>query len=407
MGMELFRVVLGCSLILAVAASDVRALDRVTLKDGKTIEGRVVFEGPDRIVVRVGTKDREIPTADVAEVRSRARDAREVVLSWEKLSPEDAQGRLDLAQFAREHDLEGEARLLALSVLSKDPASEAAHVFLGNEKKLGAWRIKVGSHSIPFDRWVESRHDFGETEPMPSSHFLLRTNVPLDAACNFALEMELFYVAFMEWFRPELDLYEVVEPIAVHVHADNKSYPGGSGRKGFFDPQANTVFADVSEGYALDILIHESTHALLNATAARTKEARGSIPSWIDEGLADYMSFSREGAFAHPRYARAGGNRQYFAMHAGARKPLDLSRVLALSTPDYTLSPIMGLAYAQSYTLVHFCLHGGGGAYRAKFFEFLRSCYRGKSSSTDFKAAMKIDVKPFEAEWLEWSRTHK
>ncbi len=405
--MTCLRLFLGCLLSFAVLASDARALDRVTLKDGKTVDGRVVFEGPDRIVVRVGTKDRDIAIADVVEIHSRARDDRDVVQRWEKLAPEDTKGRLELAQFAREHDLEGEARLLALSVLSKDAICEAAHVFLGNEKKLGAWLIKVGSHSIPFDRWMDARLDFSDADPMPTAHFMLRTNVPLDAACNFALELELFYLAFMDWFRPELDLYEVLEPIAVHVHADNKSYPGGTGRKGYFDPQANTVFVDVSGGLTLDVLIHESTHALLNATAARAKDARGSIPSWIDEGLADYMSLSRGGVFGHPLYASSGSNRRYFAMHAEAKKPLELSRVLALSPTDYTLSPIMGLAYAQSFTLVHFCLNGGDGAYHAKFFDFMRSCYKGKSSSTDFKAAMKIDVKAFEAEWLDWAKKHR
>lgn len=383
------------------------ALDRVVLKEGSPIEGRVVFEDADRVVVRIGSKDREIARGDVTEIRSRARDAREVALSWEKLAPTDTQGRLELASFAREHDLEGEARLLALSALVKEPENEPAHRFLGHELKLGKWHLQHESRWIPYERWLELRRDFKETEPMPTAHFSLRTNVPLDAACSFALEMELFYVALMEWFRPELDLYEVLEPIGVHVHADNKSYPGGSGRKGFFDPDANTVYADVSEGYALQILIHESTHGLLNATAARTKEALGNIPSWINEGLADYMSYSRSGALAHPRYTRAANARFYFMIHADAKKPLSLARVLALTTADYVLSPNIGLAYAQSFTLVHFCLHGGENTYRTKFFEFLRQCYKGKSSSTEFKSTMEIDAKKFETEWLEWSRKHK
>lgn len=405
--MSCTRSLLWIQLAVALVAAPAQGLDRVTLKDGKVIEGRVLFEGPDRVVVRVGTKDREIPPADVAQVRSLARDAREVALSWEKLLPDDADGRLALAHFAREHELEGEAQLLALSILAKDAGHAAAHRFLGHEMRLGAWQVMVTPRPIAFERWLELRRDFSATKPMPTTHFALRTNLPLDEACNFALEFELFYVAFMEWFRPELDLYEVVEPIAMHVHADNKSYPGGRGRKGFFDPQANTVYADVSEGYALSILIHESTHGLLNATTARTKAALGSIPAWVHEGLADYMSSSRQGAFAHARYSQAASGSFYFAMHAAAPKPLAVQRVLSLSAPDYTLSPIMGLAYAQSFSLVHFCLHGGGGAYRARFFEFLRLCYKGKSSSTDFKSAMGIDMKPFEVEWLEWARAHR
>lgn len=395
------------ALALAWSASSMIALDSVTMKDGTRLEGRVMFEGPERVVIRIGTKDREVAPADVVEVRSKARDAREVALSWEKLAPDDAKGRLSLAAFARERDLPGEAQWLALSILAKDAHHEEAHLFLGHEHRLGAWQVKVGSRSMPFERWMEARREFSDADPISTAHFALRTNIPLDAACNFALEFELFYVTFMEWFRPELDLYEVIEPITMHVHGDNKSYPGGSGRKGYFDPAANTVFADVSAGYALEILIHETTHGLLNATTARTKLALGDIPAWVNEGLSDYMSASRQGALAHPRYTRAATGKFYFGQHADAKKPLDLSRVLALSTQDYILSPIIGLAYAQSFTLVHFCLHGGDGAYRPKFFEFLRRCYRGKSSSTDFKSAMGIDPKRFEVEWLEWAKTHR
>ena len=75
----------GLVFLIAFGSPPAFALDTVVLKSGETITGRVLFEGPDRIVVRIGSKDREISPNDVKEVRSRARDAREVALSWEKL----------------------------------------------------------------------------------------------------------------------------------------------------------------------------------------------------------------------------------------------------------------------------------------------------------------------------------
>src|SRR6185436_7242146 len=89
---------LGLACLLHGSAS---AADRVTLKDGKTLEGRVVFEDASRLVLRVGTKERELPTSTIERVRSAERSLRPVLERWEKLADGDIAGRLELAQAAR------------------------------------------------------------------------------------------------------------------------------------------------------------------------------------------------------------------------------------------------------------------------------------------------------------------
>jgi hypothetical protein len=343
----------------------------------------------------------------VASVQSITRELRGVLERWEKLAPDDAGGRLTLAREARGKELDDEGRVLAWSILSKDPNDAGAHTFLGHESKGGKWLIKDGSRSVPFDKYVEERKDMSDGWRLQTTHFALRTNVPLETACDTLLELELYYQTFFDWFRPELDLYEITEVIGEQVHAERRSYPGGSGASGFYDEDANTVFAVVVAGSVIETLVHETTHALLRNTAVRTKAALGSIPAWVNEGLADYMKYCRSGKLAHPLYTKGARTPFYFAMHASAQKPFDLSRVLALSTEDFITSSNVGLAYAQSYTLVHYCLHGADSKYRAKFFEFLRRCYAGHSSSTDFKAALEIREEKFEAEWHAYAKAPK
>ena len=81
-------------------------------------------------------------------------------------------------------------------------------------------------------------------------------------------------------------------------------------------------------------------------------------------------------------------------------------RLLALSTGDYQASSGRDLKYAQSYTLVHFLLHGDERAHREGFLEFLRSLYQGKGSATDLKRCLKADWRKLGASWQAYVKTH-
>ena len=376
------------------------ALDRVVTKDGKSFEGRVVFENAKRVVLRVGSKDREFSADTVAEVRSVARSVREVVARWAKLAPDDAAGRMDLAQLAKGRDLAGEAATIAWSVLAVDPANEAAHAFLRHEKKGDRWLVQEGVRSWPYDKYVEQRGEFSDAWRLSTTHFDVRTNLPLGTACDAMLELEQAYVQFYAWFAPQVELYEIDDPVRMQLHADRKSYPGGSGRKAYFDPASNTVFADMSESFEIGLLIHETTRALFHATSVRTKDARGTIPAWLEAGMSDYAAGCRTGPLGRPVYTPGVAVRSLCGLHATAPKPYALSRILSLVTDDFVLSTNPAGYYAQSYTLVHFALHGDDGKYRFGFLEFVKSCYSGHSSATDFKSTMAIQERAFEAAWL-------
>jgi len=72
-------------LVAVLALGDGPAKDCVVLTAGSKVEGRVVYQDPKLVVVRVGTKDREIAMKDVAKITSRAAMHREAMEHWLKL----------------------------------------------------------------------------------------------------------------------------------------------------------------------------------------------------------------------------------------------------------------------------------------------------------------------------------
>ncbi len=388
----------------AGAQSDVTS-DVVELLDGTKIEGRVVFESEEKVVVRVGSREREIERGKVKSVESVARSLRMVLEQWDKVEGNDPVATLDLARFCKARGLAGEANVLAHRVLARAPENEEAHLLLGHEKRKDGWGVRDGKKKYLFAKLDEVRKDFGNAWEFETTHYRLTTNLSLASACDLALELELYYREFFARFGADLELFEVVKPMVCQVHADKGSFPEVSNRIAYFDGEANVLFELAVSGYVLDVLLHEATHQILHNTTAETRAALGEVPPWLDEGLAEYMSSLRVGAPGHPRFDEGQRHERHFASHREAKDPYDLGRILTLSSGDFFSSSKADLKYAQSYTLVHFCLHGEERAHRAGFHEFLRGAYRGKGSSSDFKSALKIKEREFEKAWTGYVKS--
>jgi hypothetical protein len=147
---------------------------------------------------------------------------------------------------------------------------------------------------------------------------------------------------------------EVAEhPIEVYVLGDRKTfehfltfyYPGLPPRRAFFIAQGDrrVVYTFKSDRLDEDIR-HEATHALLHA-------AVGSVPLWLDEGLAEHFEVA-DGS---------GVNREHLA-----RLPADLREGWKPS-----LEKLEGLQnvqqmtpgdYRESWAWVHYMLHGSSEA---------------------------------------------
>lgn len=384
-----------------------RSADLVTLKDGKQLEGRVVRDTSREVVVRVGSNDRRVSADEVVSISSAARKLKDALGLWERLGPANTTAVTELARECRAFGLDPEARLFALYGLTIAPLDEALHQFVGHEKRGETWFVRDGAKREAFAKRFERKLDWGEAWELDTTHFAVRCNLTLRDAVTCAIELELFYRAFLTWFAEDLPLYEPSARMKANVYANSAEYPEGGGRSAYFETAANVLHVNASAGLELGALIHEATHQLLHNTSSNTKASLGAIPAWLDEGLAEYMAACREGIGSRAAYSKGKPNRDHFARHrqalqSSSEKPYDLSRVLSMNHGDFMASSNSALKYSQSYTLVHFCLHGGGDEQRERFFDFFRRAYAGKSSMSVFKDAMVIKEKELESAWREY-----
>jgi hypothetical protein len=367
------------------------------------LRGRVVFEDANEVILRVGTHERGIAHKEVKSTYYRADNQRGAVERWVGLKPDDLQHTLDLAQFCKRSDLLEEMRLCAWWAVLLDHDNEEAHAYLGDTRGKEGWLVREGARRIELDKVLAGHKSWNDAWVLETTHYVVHTNLPLQEGIAAAFDLECHYNAFFGTFARDLRLLEVTEPLFANIHADAKSYPRLAGaRAAYFNPDTRTLEVDASNGVGIPELAHEATHAVLHATAIATRQARGDIPAWLDEGLSEYMAAGFDGPPGRITFARDAVNHVHFATHAGAPKPYDLSRVLNFESADFVTSARADLKYAQAYTLVHYGLLANGGDLRTKFLAFVRSAYRGQASQTHFEEAMGTTTEKLERAWTDY-----
>lgn len=384
--------------------------DRVVLQGGKEQSGRVVYEDEHRVVLRRGKRDATFRREEVQRVESRWKDLGTLLDNDLAADPSDPEALELLIAQAQECGLEGEARALCWrSLLRTGPeaeGSEPLHLALGHVKRARGWAVPMGNRTLDWDKRFQMASDWGAAWELESLHYRLRSNLPLETVVELLLDLERIQRAFYGMFGTALELFDVCDPMDVQVHGDSASYPEVANEAGRYDPAIDEVHVNASGALVFETLAHEATHQLLQNTAFLEKGHEGEIPPWVNEGLAEYVA---AGVVRAPRLVYEPGRpmARHFRAHAQAKDPIDLTRVLSLSTGDYDASSDRALKYAQSYTLVHFLLHGEEGRWRDGFLEYLRTVYRGKGSSTDLKRCLDVDWRVLEKAWTAYVRAMK
>jgi hypothetical protein len=389
-------------LLLGLAAElPLPAPDEVVLEAGRKLEGRVVYEDEQRIILRVGTRDREIEKQKVASVRAALRELPGALAAISALEQQALDQHLALARELESKNLPLEARLLYWYVLTVEPAHEAANLALGHKQRGADWVIPFKGRWSTLARLDEVRQDWGSAWEFESTHYALRTNLPLRQALDALVDLERFYLGFYGAFAKELELRDVTEPMGVWIHADKASYPESSNAPAYYLSTDARLYVNASEGLRRDYLVHEATHELLDFTAVRARPGKGKIPGWLNEGLAVYMATAVRGLPGRLTLELGLPSSVDFAAFAQAEKPYRLGRVLNFQSDDFHGTSKQHQKYASSYVLVHFLLHAAP-EYRVGFFRFLRGAYEGQQSQTHFKKALDMPEKAIEQGWLEW-----
>lgn len=170
---------------------------------------------------------------------------------------------------------------------------------------------------------------------------------------------------------------------------------------GYFQPGEDvhyiTLAAEFGATNPYHVIIHEYVHAL-------THNAAANLPSWLNEGLAEF--YSRFEVTDHESQVLLGAPVSHHLQVLRDNRPMPLARLLALNpgSPEYNERDKKGLFYAQSWALVHYLLLGNDGRRQPQFAQFVKLFATGAPIAECMQQAFQTDLATLENELNQYLR---
>jgi len=123
--------------ILCALGASARA-DRVHLTSGAVIEGKASVQG-DRVVIELESGELGLPADAVARIETAPSPVQRLQARRDKLAAGDVAGRMELADYCRDHGMHGRERELLLEVIELAPDHAQARTRLGFVRSERGW----------------------------------------------------------------------------------------------------------------------------------------------------------------------------------------------------------------------------------------------------------------------------
>jgi len=440
---------LSALLLLSAAAADVGAQsyqdrrreddrDTVTLRDGRTLEGRVVSRHGAELTLDQSGKLERLPIAEVGEL-DLVTDRLRVFLDRRRPGSDVAEAWA-LVGLARSYRLDEMARLQALHVLTLDPEHEAAHELLGHRRRGSKWRWELDGDSLTKEDFDEEITESRARWELRSEHWVLLSDVGLRRALDCLFDLERAYVDWHAEFGTALEPNEVLDFMFFEVYADADDMPKeSSSAVPYYDPglllNASSAVWNIAYTYYVEgaqraeQLLQLATQQLI-VTTLLEDASRGSYganlwyrdAAWAEVGLGHWFG-TRYGGPAG--YAKLG---PHVVDPELAQRALQRARKGPLSKVRDEVTNLVGLTYGRFHeltderelywakvaTFMAFMLepdrrveHRGeqGNTTREAVMSYLRTVYgtpAGHSSSTLDEALGGFEVEVLQDPWREW-----
>ncbi len=287
------------------------------------------------------------------------------------------------------------------------------------EQGLRPWR----GDWISDAREQELRRDFRNAWEIRSEHFLIKTNVSLQAGVRMSEQLELFHDWMQQNMAAFFDTTEALQerfeqatlrrskrlpaPMQVHYFATRNEYqrrvqdkvPSGVETNGlYWQPERTSYFYAKEDQNDLSTLFHEATHQILDSATLKERNLAASVRArrlklkassewilcensnfWVIEGLACYCE-----SFEIVDGATSAGRPDYVRFDMARQRRLDpavyfytpAQPFFALGKNAFQLHPNVSQFYTQASGLVHFMMHYQDGIYRDAFMRLLAAVYR-------------------------------
>ena len=381
--------------------------DLIVLAAGGEIECRVLLEGDQKIVYRAKKKTQEMARAEVQEVQSIERSLREFLTQFEGISARDTAALADMALFAEEHYLPGEAHNAWIRILTLDPEHVQAWTKLGGVKRRKGWELKVRGRFLDIQELRERVSDWKNALELRTAHFLIQTDAPPERALDVSLDVERAYLTFYDVFGKHIGLHVFDEVPEIHIFADPQDYPSPPtpGEDAWFSVPANTVYVNARENRDTGKILAEFTEALVFNAFRRTLGKTGQLEPWVLEGIKQAFAAGVRPVPGRVRFEFESPYIPWFELQARDWSALELEQVLRAGLSSFSSGTDATRYSAQSYTLTHFLVFFENGKHRPGFAEFVRDSFLGKGGTSNFFKALGVEEKALQREWSDYVKS--
>ena len=392
------------------AQDDLR--DRITLKNGREITGRVVApHAAEELLIMQGGKRVRV---NRAQVKSKQLVADQMIEFFKRRDQHgrSRRARQYLVDWANSRGLVNMARLQALELVLQNDRDADMHRFLGHRLRGKHWLWPHAGKLLTLDKLTQSL----AKQPMrfAGERFALSCDAGLLISLHALLDLERLGVTWYEQFGKDLNLNEVLRPIEIRTYRNVTEFPKWGFRpRPYFEPPPHDdlgrTFYAGSQPERPEDLFFLGTQGLLYRSLigeGDQRDSRGRACAWLEVGLGMHMQKMMQGpaGFTAP----------------DKLKKLDLHAMAALGR-NYRITHLVHLPMYGSFYMTNdspTAINWSAAAMfttwllaekqkdptRTKFLTYIRAALadRQGDSSTAFDRIMGKPIEQFDEPWRAW-----
>jgi hypothetical protein len=351
------------------------------------------------VVLKLERGERTIARAEIAELVTLERSLSGVL--ERDLQAADAAQLHAAAKECSAASLEADARLLWMRTLLRDPSDEQAIGALGAKRVKDEVMLSFGKRTLELSRLRAPQAKWSESFELASTHFHVRTDLPLETALDTLLGLERFHVRFYGLVGDWLGLYVFDErqlpELRLYARAADFPAPPVAGPRVWFAPLENVLHVDASAPVSMPAVVADLTRQMLFSALRRGAGPTAQLQPWISSGIAEALARSAPeqagGAWRAPQEAY----KPHFT--AAAASQLSFDNLFQAASGDFTNGARAGEYSACAYSLLHFFFETREGALRQGLGRYIEQGAKGKLSVGALSECVGLSKDQIQADW--------
>ncbi len=161
------------------------------------------------------------------------------------------------------------------------------------------------------------------------------------------------------------------------------------------DERSGELLAIVNTSDAWHVVQHEGFHQFVHMAI------RGSIPIWVNEGLAEYFGEAlwtgdslQTGIIPPRRHKR-------IVKMMKSKTMLSLNKLFGMTSEQWSANLDIS-NYDLAWSVTHFMVHAENGKYKTMFAQFIGDLARGKNVKTAWRSRFKVHPDVLEKKYKKW-----